>query len=122
MQVRRGQPFRKPRQVAAFTGMRPGELDALRWTRVDFGRKRITVAEQFSAATRKFDTPKNHLQREAPLTAHARTALQQLPREGEFCFVPLRGEHWTPSAGPTTGRPSAQLQAGTEASTSPPVI
>jgi hypothetical protein len=27
--------------------------------------------EQFNAATRRFDTPKNHLRREAPLTAHA---------------------------------------------------
>ncbi len=85
-------------QVAAFTGLRPGELDALRWERIDFGRDRIVVAQQFSAATRRFDTPKNHLRREAPLTAHARTALQGLPHEGEFCFVSLRGEHWTPSS------------------------
>jgi integrase len=85
-------------QVAAFTGLRPGELDALRWERIDFDRHRIVVAEQFSAATRTFDTPKNHLRREAPLTARARSALQALPREGEFCFVSLRGEHWTPSS------------------------
>ena len=85
-------------QVAAFTGMRPGELDALRWERVDFERHRIIVAEQFNAATRTFDTPKNHLRREAPLTAHARDALLALLRESEFCFVSLRGEHWTPSS------------------------
>jgi hypothetical protein len=46
----------------------PVELDALRWERIDFDRYRIVVAEQFSAATRAFDTPKNHLRREAPLT------------------------------------------------------
>jgi integrase len=85
-------------QVAAFTGMRPGELDALRWERVDFDRHRIIVAEQFNAATRTFDTPKNHLRREAPLTAHARQALRGLSRESEFCFVSPRGEHWTPSS------------------------
>ncbi len=39
-------------QVAAFTGLRPGELDALRWERVDLDRNRIVVAEQFNAATR----------------------------------------------------------------------
>ena len=39
-------------QVAAFAGLRPGELDALRWERIDFDRNRIVVAEQFSAATR----------------------------------------------------------------------
>jgi integrase len=85
-------------QVAAFTGLRPGELDALRWDRVDLVRNRIVVAEQFNAATRTFDTPKNHQQREAPLTGQARSALEALPRESEFCFVPIRGEHWTPSA------------------------
>jgi integrase len=69
-------------QVAAFTGLRPGELDALRWERIDFDRARIVVAEQFSAATRMFDTPKNHLRREAPLTTHARDALSGLAREG----------------------------------------
>jgi integrase len=85
-------------QVAAFTGLRPGELDALRWERIDFDRDRIIVAEQFSAATRKFDTPKNHQRREAPLTAHARSALEGLARESEFCFVSLRAEHWRPSS------------------------
>jgi integrase len=85
-------------QVAAFSGLRPGELDALRWTRIDLARDRIVVAEQFNAATRAFDTPKNHLQRDAPLTAPARRALEALSREGEFCFVPIRGEHWTPSS------------------------
>jgi integrase len=78
--------------------MRPGELDALLWERIDFARERIVVVEQFNAATRKFDTPKNHQRREAPLTAHARTALEGLARESEFCFVSLRGEHWTPSS------------------------
>ena len=85
-------------QVAAFTGLRPGELDALRWSCVDFERSRIVVAEQFNAATRSFDTPKNHRRREAPLTPHARAALQALPREGEFCFISLRGHHFTPSS------------------------
>jgi integrase len=85
-------------QVAAFTGLRPGELDALRWADIDFERDRIVVVQQFNAATRKFDTPKNHLRREAPLTAHARSALEGLAREGEFCFAPLRGTHWSPSS------------------------
>lgn len=42
---------------------------------MDFERHRIVVAEQFHAVTRTFDTPKNHLRREAPLTAHASDAL-----------------------------------------------
>lgn len=107
-------------QVAAFTGLRPGELDALRWERVQLERDRIVVAEQFNAATRTFDTPKNHRQREAPLTAGARQALERLPREGEFCFVPIRASTGHRVPAPTTGRPCARPPAGAAASTSPP--
>jgi integrase len=85
-------------QVAAFSGLRPGELDALRRANVDLARSRIRVVEQFSAATRTFTLPKNGQVREAPLTDPAREALLSLPVEGEFCFAPIRGEHWTASA------------------------
>lgn len=85
-------------QVAAFTGIRPSEMDALRWDRVDFDRDRILVVEQFNARTRKFTTPKTMPRREAPLTAQAREALVALPRESEFCFVNLRGDHFTASS------------------------
>jgi integrase len=82
-------------QVAAFTGLRPGELDALRWDAIDFERHRILVAEQFSAASRTFTLPKNGRRREAPLTEPAREALLGLAHESEFCFTNLRGQHWT---------------------------
>jgi integrase len=85
-------------QVAAFTGLRPGELDALRRTNVDLDRSRLLVVEQFSAKTRTFTLPKNGLTREAPLTDPAREAITALPVESEFCFAPIRGEHWTASA------------------------
>ncbi len=85
-------------QVAAFTGLRPGELDALRRTNVDLDRSRILVVEQFSAKTRTFTLPKNGLTREAPLTDPVREAIMALPVESEFCFAPIRGEHWTASA------------------------
>ena len=85
-------------QVAAFTGLRPGELDALRRVRVDLSRSRIEVVEQFDAKTRTFTLPKNGRTREAPLTERARAAILSLPEEGEFCFTSLRGEHWTPSS------------------------
>jgi integrase len=85
-------------QVAAFTGLRPGELDALRRVNVDLDRSRIRVAEQFSAATRTFTLPKNGQIREASLTDPAREALVSLPVDGDFCFAPIRGEHWTASA------------------------
>lgn len=85
-------------QVAAFTGMRPGELDALRWDAVDFDRSRILVAEQFSHGSRTFTLPKNGRRRWAMLTDAAREALVPLPRDSEFCFVNLRGDHWTASS------------------------
>jgi integrase len=85
-------------QVAAFTGLRPGELDALRRANVDLARSRIRVVEQFSATARTFTSPKNGQTREAPLTEPAREAILSLPVEGEFCFAPIRGRHWTASA------------------------
>ncbi len=85
-------------QVAAFTGMRPGELDALRRVNVDLARSRIRVVEQFSAMARTFTLPKNGQMREAPLTEPAREAILSLPAESEFCFAPIRGSHWTASA------------------------
>ena len=85
-------------QVAAFTGIRPAELDALRWDRVDFDRERILVVEQFNSRIQSFTTPKTMPRREAPLTAQAREALVSLPRESEFCFVNLRGDHFTASS------------------------
>jgi integrase len=85
-------------QVAAFTGMRPAELDALQWARVDFERGRIRVAEQFSAASRAVTSPKNGQARDALLTPHARDALLALPRDGDHVFVNLRGGHFTTSS------------------------
>ena len=85
-------------QVAAFTGLRPGELDALRRANVDVDRARIRVVEQFNAKTRTFTAPKNGRAREAPLTEPAREAILGLPAEGEFCFSPIRGTHWSASS------------------------
>jgi integrase len=92
-------------QVACFTGMRPGELDALQWDAVDLEHGRILVREQFNAKTRSFTLPKNGQKRSAPLTGQAREVLVSLPRTSRFCFPSLRGGHWTASAGLTTGRP-----------------
>jgi integrase len=85
-------------QVAAFTGMRPGELDALRWASVDFAAEQVAVNEQFSATSRSFTLPKNGETRAAILTPPARDALLALPRESAFCFVNARGAHWTAPA------------------------
>lgn len=85
-------------QVAAFTGMRPGELDALRWECVDFQRNRIHVVQQWNAKSRSYSTPKNGLTRYALLTPNARAALLEIPRESEWCFTNIRGHHFKPSS------------------------
>lgn len=83
--------------VGAHVGMRPGELDALRWQDVDRETQTIRVCRQFSAATRTFTLPKNGRERDAPLTAPAATAISRLPCESEFVFVSARGHHFTAS-------------------------
>jgi integrase len=50
---------------AAMTGLRQGELIALRWRDVDWTASRIRVAESFTHG--HFDSPKNHRGRSVPL-------------------------------------------------------
>jgi len=86
-------------QVAAWTGMRPGELDALRWESVQLDDGRIRVLEQWNARTRTFTAPKNGLTRLAPILPGAAEALRALPRDPSgFVFVSSLGTHMTPSS------------------------
>jgi integrase len=85
-------------QTAAFTGMRPGELDGLLLANVDYDRGIIRVTQQFSATTREITAPKNGETREAILTATAREALLAVAPESEWAFTTMRGTHYTPSA------------------------
>jgi integrase len=84
--------------VAAHTGMRPGELDALRWSKIDFQAGTILVDEQWSAAAGEFTDPKHHYVRTVALTEPAKRRLLQLPHESEFVFTTLRGTHYRPSS------------------------
>jgi len=82
-------------QVAAWTGMRPGEIDALQWSSIDFTAGRIHVIEQHNAATFTYTSPKNGQRRHAILTPQAREALLSLPRTSPYCFLNLRGDPMT---------------------------
>jgi integrase len=84
--------------VAVHEGMRPGELDALRWTRIDFQAGTILVDEQWNAKVQEFTPPKYGHSRTIALTEPARNRLLQLPRESEFVFTTLRGSHYRPSS------------------------
>lgn len=85
-------------QVACYTGLRPGELDGLKWECVDLEGGRIIVRRQFNARTRGMTLPKNGKVRPALLTPPAREALEMLPRSEGFCFRAPRGGHYTPGA------------------------
>lgn len=82
-------------QVACYTGMRPGELDALTWENVDLDAGWITVDRQFSQATRTITTPKNGQSRIVPMHAPAIAALVANPNDSEYCFVNSAGSHWS---------------------------
>lgn len=82
-------------QVACFTGMRSGELDALCWDDVDFDGGWLHVRRQFCSKGFVFTAPKNGKARKVPMHEPARQALESLPRESEYVFVNGRRGHWT---------------------------
>jgi integrase len=51
--------------AAAMTGLRQGELLALRWSDVDWSASRVRVAESFTRGA--FDSPKSHRGRSVPM-------------------------------------------------------
>jgi integrase len=70
--------------AAVRTGLRLGELLALRWSDVDLEGGRIMVRR--AVARGIIGTPKNGRGREVPLSEEARTALRGQARRGELVF------------------------------------
>jgi len=68
--------------VAAFTGLRLGELLALRWCDVDFAKRIVHVRRSYVLGHE--DTPKSHKVRSVPLIDHAAVALDGLSRREHF--------------------------------------
>jgi len=68
--------------VAAFTGLRLGELLALRWTDIDFAKRIVHVRRSHVLGVE--DTPKSHKIRSVPLIDHAAVALDGLSRREHF--------------------------------------
>lgn len=85
-------------EVACFSGLRPGELDALHWTDILWDDGEISVAMQWNAKLGKFTTPKYGAYI-TTLTKPARDALIAIKRDSDspFVFTTLRGHHYTPS-------------------------
>jgi integrase len=68
--------------VAAFTGLRQGELLALRWRHVDFANRILHVQRNFVRGAE--DTPKSHRVRSVPLSDQAMVVLDGLSRREHF--------------------------------------
>jgi integrase len=83
-----------------FEGVRPGELDALRWTDLDFtpGAETILIERQWNTKVGKLTPPKHGHVRTIAMTPPARDRLLTLPRESEWVFTTMRGTHYTPSS------------------------
>lgn len=83
--------------VAAWTGVRPGELFAIRWGDVDFDRGELRVREQFNSKTGKYGPTKNSFPRTVVLTPGASGALRGLPRHvsDDLVFHTKRGQPYT---------------------------
>lgn len=90
-------------RVAAYAGLRRGELVALRWRDVDFVGHKIIVRRALSGETEVRST-KTRRAREVPLPAQAFGALERLSRRGEFTgpddyvFASRLGRRIDPSA------------------------
>jgi integrase len=90
---------------AAYSGMRPGELFALRWSDVDGEAMRIHVCQRYYKG--RLGPPKNGQERTIVLTPQALAVLEALPRKSELIFSakrggplsqPLLSGYWTPLA------------------------
>jgi integrase len=86
--------------MAAFVGMRHAELYGLRWSDIDIRAEEVHVERQYSAATRRFELPKNGKTRIAVLTEPAKVGLLAMPRPVDGEAMVFRGK----KGGALTGR------------------
>jgi integrase len=70
-------------RVAAYAGLRRGELVALRWRDVDFERRKLVVRRAVSGNVEASST-KSRRAREVPLADQAARALARLSQRGDF--------------------------------------
>lgn len=86
--------------TAAWTGMRPGELFALRWDRVDFKAGEIHVLEQLKSASGETGDLKTHEQRTIALLPQVEDTLKTIPRVSgsDLIFNTKRGQSFNSRA------------------------
>lgn len=69
-------------RLSAYTGLRRGELIALRWKDIDFAGAKLTVSHALSAGVE--GPPKSGHYRDVPLSDQALAALQRLSQRTDF--------------------------------------
>jgi integrase len=69
-------------RVAAYTGLRLGELRGLRWADIDFGKQLVHVRRNYVAG--EYGLPKSGRVRSVPLIDRAARELDQLSRRARF--------------------------------------
>jgi integrase len=88
--------------TAAFTGLRRGELVALRWRDIAFTAKRVRVCGSFAGA--RLTTPKSGKVRSVPTAPDVASALARLAARGywtgddDLVFPGITGSHLDASA------------------------
>lgn len=75
--------------TAAHCGLRPGELYALRWPRVDFRNDELEIVGSYSTRSRETTAPKNNQHRRIVLFPKAKEALLRVPARGDVVFRTL---------------------------------
>lgn len=105
--------------TAAYCGMRPGELYALRWPRIDMDNNEIEIVASYSSRSRETTAPKNNQHRRIVLFPEAKAALEQVPRDSEVVFRTVTGKpldgrtlhyYWNPVR-TTLGQPQLAFYA-----------
>lgn len=82
--------------MAAYVGMRPGELYALKWPMIDFAHDEISVTSSYSTRSGETTLPKNNKHRRVVLFPEAKAALLGVPRgDGSIVFRTIRGKPLT---------------------------
>jgi integrase len=81
--------------LAIYTGMRSGELFALKWENINFDKEVIKISEAYKLKTKKFGTTKTGVERVVPINAELMKVLIDLkPKTIESTFVLPRLKDW----------------------------
>lgn len=80
--------------IALLTGMRNGELYALRWSDVDFERDFITVQRSFNKRTNEFKSTKAGYWRTVPISLELKGLLTEVKKSSNIEFVLPRLTEW----------------------------